>query len=260
MTHPKPNISVNVDVTNPGQFFACCGLFELADRLWPGVEGWFAHDSFRIATSGNLPDLVSAIVDAKLEQTDPGDDMASPMQISAPFEMYLDWWTDEFAGGKRLKVWAGSMRNVRIARAMQSALKDIELLDQMFNHAAVVFDPDQPKKKVEPYYFDARRGQAAQSIDIGFAPDSLRMKTLAYPAVELGCLVGLQRFRPAETARRVFQYGVWHDALPVIAASIAASGTARANSVRAYRFENAFRTAQRKHKSFLSATPIGTIP
>ena len=41
MTHPTPNITVNVDLTNPGQFFACCGLLELADRLWPGAEGWF---------------------------------------------------------------------------------------------------------------------------------------------------------------------------------------------------------------------------
>src|SRR5262245_36342044 len=40
----KPSISVNVDPTNPGQFFACCGLLELADRLWPGAEGWFASD------------------------------------------------------------------------------------------------------------------------------------------------------------------------------------------------------------------------
>jgi len=41
MTRPEPNITVKVDVTNPGQFFACCGLLELADRLWPGAEGWF---------------------------------------------------------------------------------------------------------------------------------------------------------------------------------------------------------------------------
>lgn len=26
MSHPEPAIRVNVDVTNPGQFFACCGL------------------------------------------------------------------------------------------------------------------------------------------------------------------------------------------------------------------------------------------
>ncbi len=28
----KPNIQIPVDLTNPGQFFACCGLLELADR------------------------------------------------------------------------------------------------------------------------------------------------------------------------------------------------------------------------------------
>lgn len=37
----EPSISVRVDPTNPGQFFACCGLLELADRLWQGAEGWF---------------------------------------------------------------------------------------------------------------------------------------------------------------------------------------------------------------------------
>jgi len=48
MNNPKPTIRINVDVTNPGQFFACCGLLELADRLWPGAEGWFevANHSF----------------------------------------------------------------------------------------------------------------------------------------------------------------------------------------------------------------------
>lgn len=49
MTQPRSNINVNVDVTNPGQFFACCGLLELADRLWPGAEGWFENLGFSIA-------------------------------------------------------------------------------------------------------------------------------------------------------------------------------------------------------------------
>ncbi len=34
MIKPKASMSVKVDVTNPGQFFACCGLLELADRMW----------------------------------------------------------------------------------------------------------------------------------------------------------------------------------------------------------------------------------
>ena len=46
----EPNIQIPVDLTNPGQFFACCGLLELADRLWPGAEGWFEKRLFCIHT------------------------------------------------------------------------------------------------------------------------------------------------------------------------------------------------------------------
>ena len=42
-------MSVMVDVTNPGQFFACCGLLELADRMWSGAEGWFESAWFHIS-------------------------------------------------------------------------------------------------------------------------------------------------------------------------------------------------------------------
>lgn len=35
------SIRIHVDPTNPGQFFACCGLLELANRLWGEAEGWF---------------------------------------------------------------------------------------------------------------------------------------------------------------------------------------------------------------------------
>jgi len=41
---PKVALRLRVDPTNPGQFFACCGLLELADRAWQGAEGWFEQD------------------------------------------------------------------------------------------------------------------------------------------------------------------------------------------------------------------------
>src|SRR5205085_164164 len=61
MTGP---ICVNVEPTNPGQFLACCGLLELADRLWPGAEGWFAEGGreFKIACGGTLRELLAALV------------------------------------------------------------------------------------------------------------------------------------------------------------------------------------------------------
>src|SRR5437762_2249912 len=101
MNNPEPTIRVAVDPTNPGQFFACCGLLELADRLWPGAEGWFEPGEFRMATGGGLPDLVEGVSEAALTQLVRDDDTASPIEIGSPFrKLRLDWWLDGFAGGK----------------------------------------------------------------------------------------------------------------------------------------------------------------
>lgn len=262
--NPEPSFSVHVDVTNPGQFFACCGLLELSHRLWPGAEGCFENDQFivRVAdtTSETLSELIRAISDVELMQLDLNDDYSSPIGIPSPFNLRLDWWLDEQSGGKQLKVWAGSMRNVRIAQAMQHAFRamDNHAYKLLFSYERVVFEAGQPEKKVEPFYFDSRRGSNAQSIDIGFTPDTLEMTTMACPTVELLCLIGLQRCRPARTNfNRIFDYFAWSVPLAIPIVSVAVSGMTANTGVRGFRFENAFRTGQKKHKAFLPATSIG---
>ena len=69
-------ISVPVDLLNPGQFFACCGLFEIADRTWAGVQGRFSHDSFDVACpdgQATFPRLLKALSTAKVDQLDSED-------------------------------------------------------------------------------------------------------------------------------------------------------------------------------------------
>ncbi|HLH20405.1 MAG TPA: hypothetical protein VKX45_24470 [Bryobacteraceae bacterium] len=255
-------IQVRVQPANPGQFFACCGLLELADRLWGGAEGWFEESSFHArpltgSAGHTLAATLAAIGSAPLHQVDPDDDYSSPIQIAAPFGLDLDWWKDTRAGGGRLKVWAGSMRSVRIARAMQSALRNPDFqTEALFDAGTVVYDPAEPDKKVEPFYFDSRRGCSAQSVDVGFSADALQMTSQAFPAVEFLCLVGLQRFRPRPTGQpRVFEYFCWSVPYPPAIAAAAACG-AMGLPAHGFRFENGFRTDQRKHKAFLSATPI----
>ena len=258
-------IRVRVDPANPGQFFACCGLLELADRFWDGAEGWFEGHSFSFraldpekASKSSFGDLLRAVAGAPLRQVDLNDDFSSPIELPAPFGLRLDWWKDERSGGNRLKVWAGSMRSVRIARAMQSALGQTSFHNELlFDLGEVVYDPGETNKKVEPFYFDARRGASAQSIDIGFAPDSLQMTSIAYPGVEFLCLVGLQRFRPMPTdIRRIFEYYIWMLPMATPVAPAVACGLVSQVGRRGFRFENAFRTDQRKHKAFTPATPI----
>jgi hypothetical protein len=263
MNNLEAKIRVNTDAANPGQFFACCGLLELADRLWPGAEGGFDANEFLITSaSGTLSGLLQAVATAELRQIDPTDDTASPIEVGPPFGLRLDWWTDQQSGGRQLKVWAGTMRSVRIARAMQATLRKPELqTETLFDRAMVVYDPDEPAKKVEPYYFDGRRGANALALDIGFMPDALKMTTAAFPAVEFLCLVGLQRARPARTETpRVFDYYTWSVSLPVSLLPAATSGHLAHVGAVAYRFENAYRTDQKKHKAFLPATRIGVTP
>lgn len=262
-TYHQSFIRVHVDPSNPGQFFACCGLLELAERLWKGGEGWFEKGMFCLRSlggeeDGRLSSLLDEISKVPLMQIDPKDDFSSPIELPSPFDLRIDWWKDESAGGNQFKVWAGSMRNVRIARAMQATLSRTEIHHEgLFDYGDVVYDPQEPDKKVEPFYFDARRGSNSLAIDIGFMPDSLTMMTIAYPVVEFLCFIGLQRFRPMPTdKRRVFDYFTWRVPLTSQVAPVATCGYLPHAGGRGYRFQIAFRTDQRKHKAFTSATPI----
>ncbi len=260
-------IRIPVDVTNPGQFFACCGLLELAARRWAGTTAVFDCDGFIIKpsdASASLRALIEAFQRSELrvgdepdtEAADDEDGLASPMSLGPPFNLTLDWWVD-----KALKPWAGSMNAQLIFRAMRKAI-DPGSADPL-NDLRVVHDPPDPlrpkqkTKKREPFYFDSRRGGNAKSLDVGFAPDAFSMTSAACSAVESLCVVGLQRFRPMPTDRpRVFVYRAWTVPLPPSAAPAAACGLLPGVGGDLYRFENAFRTDQRKHKGFLPATRI----
>jgi CRISPR-associated protein Csb3 len=231
-------------------------LLELASRIYGEATAQFEGMTFTlhiVAPSTVEPKVfLGVIAEASLGALDPSDDTASPILVGDPFQLRLDWWHEE----RDLKVWAGSMRCLRIAAAMQAAIgTDACEASAILNHGAVVYDRVETNKKVEPFYFDGRRGAAAQAVDVGFSADALQMTTVAYPAVEFLCLVGLQRCRPRPTnRRRVFEYSTWREALDIQVAAAAVNGILPFVGAETFRFENAFRTDQRKHKAFTPAT------
>ncbi len=257
---PTPSVTVAVDPANPGQFFACCGLLELADRLWPGAEGWFATNgrTFNIACSGTLPKLVDSIAHARLTHNDKEDPYSSPVTISDPFRpLCVDWWETDRTGAKDLKVWAGTMESYGIAVAMQCAMRNEKFLTpELFDVGMVVTNPDDETKKKEPYYYDGRRAQNAHARDVGFSVNDLQLTTVAHPAVELLCLIGLQVARPRPTDEsRIYDYFLWPIPLMTNLVLAASSGAVYLPGQRGFRFENWFRTGQRKHKAFRTAIP-----
>jgi CRISPR-associated protein Csb3 len=268
MTPHDASFSVNVNVTNPGEFFACCGLLELANRLWPGAEGWFSDDAFHVRACGtgvSVATLVARIRSVRLQSDDPStDDKACPLRLRddddpsdnrLPLSIRLDWWLDEDGIGGSLKTWAGQQRVALIGRAMLSAALEGDHDTHWFRRGLVVRDPEAPSKVVEPFYFDARR--FAHSLDTGFSLDAQSAETVTHPAVEILALIGLQRFRPAATEDRWrFEYRTWPTPLCAPVAAAVAGGAAPTRS-RCYRFPLLFRDDQKRYKAFGFATRIG---
>jgi CRISPR-associated protein Csb3 len=254
-------VHFDVDPLNPGQFFACCALLELASRLWTGVEGAFDQTDrrFLLKMPGSRVDLMSAIANAKLEAIDPEDLTSTPIRIGEPFRsMDIDWWINDQTGARDFKLWKGQMRSYEIAVALQTALRspDFHNADTL-NRGVVVKDPNDQKKKREPYYFDSRRAPNAHARDVGFSTDEVDFASIAHPAVELLCLVGLQTARPASTHRsRIYRYFTWHHLMPSSLLLALASNAAELPNAQGYEFENSFRSGHHQHKSFRAASLV----
>lgn len=55
--------SIQVDARNPGQYFACCGLLELADAVSGCAMGWFNEESFCCETTVPLAEVVRPVME-----------------------------------------------------------------------------------------------------------------------------------------------------------------------------------------------------
>ena len=287
---PEPAIRVRVNPTNPGQFFACCGLLELADRLWGRAEGWFEGSSnyfcIRSEHDGNVSTgvLFEELVQCKLTNTmtdvqlhrreqlhkistkelvktptlkaeiDELDNLwrESPILLHEPFNLRLDWFNDERAGGKNLKTWAGRQSVMDVALGMMAPInagewRKIQPDDWLFKST---------KSSSLPFYFDSGLGELGSDRDIGFSLDPLNIKIQTRPLLEIAAFVGLQRFRPIkiENENR-YQYSIWFDPLNSRVATAAVCGLIDSLNIRIFEFPLIYRT--KYLKSFPQAKIIG---
>ena len=300
MTAEEPDFKVNVDVTNPGQFFACCGLLELSHCLWPGAEGYFQETQFAVNAlrsndRADIRSLFTEILKCKISGLSASDrdtlnslegqkktgDLSSEeeekrsklgkkarkgsLTIGKPFGLLLDWWNardDEVDDAATPKTWAGRQEIEKIAVALQNAISKIEDLQMMFDYNCVIRKPKEDgtkagsEGKVEAFYFDDRR--FAHRLDAGFSLDALKLESVSNPAVELLCLIGLQRFRPSPTTgqTRSFDYYVWTRPLGVTVGRAAACGAIQAAGSSHYRFSLRSRDDQKRYKAFSKAIPV----
>ncbi len=232
------SIRINVDPTNPGQFFACCGLLELADRFWGGAQGFFADRQFRVECDGTLDLLLACLVaNQPVELTTLPNGLEvkpliAPLVLSFDYApehpLTLDAWMKiavekqgvVAAANPPWNFWSGQQTAFRIWRDLRNALADQleaaspnELTDLFMNRVLLSgrfgFDP----------------GAAWNALDVGFSPNEQGMEVESSPAVELLAAVGIQRFRPRVSNNRLsFLYVTWGHPLPPSIASAAVAG------------------------------------
>jgi CRISPR-associated protein Csb3 len=289
MSNPEPNIKIPVDLTNPGQFFACCGLLELADRLWPGAEGWFEggeHFLVRNEKLGriSLDQLCSTIMKGDFTFLLPPEDnialAAFNERKAALKRQKKSLPREEEKERKRLNskriasgFSLGSPFDLQVdwwlvvncdgdhlkTWAGQQAIAGIAKAihqslspvgaDQLFDHETLVM---RDGEAIAPLSFDSGRVGTAQ--DIGYSSDKVGQPICCCVWTEFLTLIALQRFALQPDSYDFFTYHAWNTPLAPSVAAAATRGLFPQLVGREGRFRLAGRDSGNRYKAFQQAT------
>lgn len=268
-------ITIPVQLTNPGEFFACCGMLELASRALTDAKARFTADqngtSFELSFAeldgeSSLIDLIAScsvesslsnqqlarlrvVLNQKKEQRSKDDnrlkqawEKTERITLHSPFDLTINWWL----GDTSLKTWAGKQLVMDILAGLLPVFKEAKL----DRSSLVSVLAKSANTGALPFYFDARIGGHSSSLDVGFSLNKHEMRSRIRPAVEFLAFIGLQRFRPRRNGSS-FEYHAWTSFLDPMLASAVVGGTQGVSKSSCYEFPLLFRTEYLK--SFLSA-------
>jgi len=186
MKYPEYSFPLKVDVTNPGHFFACCGLLELANRLWPGAEGCFDTEKLKFTIycqgySASLEKLIKEVTECEVTGLNEAEskergaleeesrqlkkqnqkltrfkekrrkklgEMArkGAIRLGSPFDLDLNWWQIGDEDTAAPKTWAGNQEIHKVFRSAQDALGNISNVTNLFYHHDVMRMPKEYQK------------------------------------------------------------------------------------------------------------------
>jgi CRISPR-associated protein Csx14 len=240
---PTADITLAVDLRNPGQFFACCGALELAGRLWSGSEangwrepeGWFEGRQFHVTTygQGNEPPIKRMInwlttkenIAVRLKSESEYDKKIYPVELATDTPLIMDWWLQQpwSMEPSDLKFWAAHQHPLQIIEELRQGLREAVSLveDGDYRQLFAMKTPMTTRFGFDPV-------AAWTPLDVGFAPNehSHLKKTLTSPTIELFAAIGIQGFRPKPhpKVRRRYLYSTWTFPLATSSARAAVGG------------------------------------
>jgi len=245
-----PTISINVDVFNPGQVFACFGLFELADRLsCPDkiAKSWFEQKEngsyfFNIEAYGNnevsisLDTVLSKLKECKIRENEGKD---GPIFLEDPFNFLIDW-RKAFPQKSTVKTWSGKQDLREMVSRMKHNIPD--------KTEGNIFSFRVSTKSLSA--FDASKAETAQDAGFSFNNlDSILENSFSI-ITELLALIGLQFFCPLRIDRFKRSYKLWFQPTSKIVASVALNDDLSFMQKSEFQFDMYSRDTDNRYKSF----------
>jgi CRISPR-associated protein Csx14 len=231
-----PEMRIPMDPMNPGQFFACCGLWELFDLRGARAMAHFEVNErrprqaeFVLESDGEL--LLAATVgelhEAKVEASQHEEKSIAPIRIGyGGTFLELDWWLDRFREtAQGLKCWAGQQTSFSIASEL------VRLLPTTADEALLNY------RAMTTTRFGVDPRSAWNAADVGYSPNEHQQESATFPAVEMLAAVGLGGFRPERRRReREYSYALWPVPLPRAVARLACCAPWDGLGARGFRF------------------------
>jgi CRISPR-associated protein Csx14 len=252
-------LRIQFDPCNAAQFYACCGLIELAEIAGRPTSSVFTVDSRRprqadliLVTEATfeLGTLVESLRQAEyrplprqVAENPPSKDSIAPAAVVIfNQKLTLDWWLDEFhAKATQLKCWAGQVTTQKLFSELPKLLpkENPSFSSQAFTSTRFGIDPR----------------SAWVALDLGYSPNEQGQESQTYPIVELLAAFGLQGFRPFGSRANGFEYHLWSSPLPCAVARLASARPWQGLRTAGYKFGLGERGS---YKFFRFSTPISS--
>ncbi len=218
-------LEFDVDISNPGQFYACLGLLSVSDSLAPGVTGWFDKRRFLISSQGISPnELVNAILGMDIIPLFDIKQALGPLIFRTGYPFLVNWWC-EWKGGQwektALKLWAGQQTSYSIPSKLLQAAASIRVQVERNPHRLL------SSTNLVTGRYGVNPSASWTALDVGYSPNEHGGDAATCPYTEILAAIGLQIAAPLSDGKSQKVYYTWTEPLPSLLAACAARGVQR---------------------------------
>lgn len=220
--------SIKVNVRNPGQFFACCGILYCADRMFENAECCFIDDQFIIQAECDINPInaiIKKITKSETASTIKPDtnDADTPLYIDS-IPMRFDFY-NHIDNRHKIKLFAGQERFEKIISRWMNYLQEYDVVDTTNLEDFARLDV--------PSGLDTATSWNA--LDVGFSLNEQRLTRQSYPLIEFFAHVGIQTYAWTKN-KEAYMYRTWPIFLPITVVRAVSTGIIRLQNTRCFRF------------------------